>query len=231
VPGATQLVKAYIYNEDKRTQLDCLFNPTQYTFVKANTWRSQSLTGSDVPTLNFMGGGPMVMQFELFFDTYAPDEPDTTKRNQIAGQDVRTYTEVLLNLMKIDPSLASNDKAKAGRPPICSFHWGNYWSFKGVITDVTLSFTLFTNEGKPVRARATVSLQQVEQEGTYPRQNPTSGGAGTRPSHVVGPDETLDLIAYQEYGDSTLWRHLARANRLENPRTLRPGQRLIVPSL
>jgi LysM repeat protein len=222
---AAQLQKAFIYDEDhKRKALECLFNPTEYSFRKGNSWDVKSLPGQNVPSANFTGGDVMTMSFQLFFDTYSGASED-------ADQDVRDYTEKLLTLMKIDTSLNNGNNTVAGRPPIVSFHWGNYWSFKGVITNVELRFTLFTGQGKPVRATANVTLQQFEELGTYPRQNPTSGGEGVRASHVVQPGDTLDLIAYQEYGDATQWRPIARANHLENPRAIRPGQRLVVPEL
>lgn len=220
-----QLVKAYIYDEDHRRKvLECLFNPTDYELARSNQWAVDKLPGNNAPQVSFQGGDAMSMRFQLFFDTYGAGAS--------SHADVRTYTEELLKLMNIDPQLKNNDlQAHKGRPPVCSFRWGDYWSFKGVFTSVSLRFTLFESDGKPVRATADVTLQQVEEAGTYPRQNPTSGGAGARASKIVQPGETLDLIAYQEYGDPTLWRHIATANGIENPRSLHAGQRLVVPSL
>jgi hypothetical protein len=233
-----RLEKAYMYNEDMGTvAFTCLFNPTSYSFNKQNTWHSTPLTSTELPEPSFQGGGQMTMTFTIFFDTYGTEV------------DVRAYTEQLLNLMRINPlivnpppqsstgqpstpstsSSSSGSSAATNRPPICSFHWGNSWSFKGVVTKVTLDFKLFTNQGIPVRAQANVTMTQVEQEGTYPGQNPTSGGLGTRASRLVQPGDTLDLIAFQVYGDSSLWRLLAQVNSLENPRVLRPGQRLVIP--
>ncbi len=221
---ATQLQKAYILNNETQAQIPCLFNPPDYSFTKANTWTATPLTGADVPPPQFGGGGNLKMTFELFFDTYTGDEGSMT--------DVRTYTEPLLNLMKIDPSTVSADaNAKKGRPPICTFHWGTYWSFKGVVESITLKFTLFTSAGLPVRATASMGMLQVQDDGTYPAQNPTSGGEGVRASHTVEWGETLDLIAYRQYGDATKWRPLALANDMDDPRSLRPGQKLVVPEI
>jgi len=220
----TQLQKAYILNNETQAQVSCLFNPTDYSFTKANTWTATPLTGADVPAPQFGGGGNLKMTFELFFDTYTGDEASMT--------DVRTYTEKLLNLMKIDPSTLNADtNAKKGRPPVCTFHWGNYWSFKGVIENITIKFTLFTSQGLPVRATASMTMLQVKDDGTYPAQNPTSGGEGMRAARTVEWGDTLDLIAFREYGDATKWRPLAQANNLEDPRALRPGQKLVVPDI
>lgn len=227
IPRASQqLVKARFHDDDEngKVVLECLFNPAQYTIAKTNTWKLTPLRAKNVPNADFQGGGATTMQLDLTFDTYA-----TPNKEKPDSRDVRDYTNKLLNLMEIDPKL-KNDQAKnsGGRPHLCSFHWGETWSFKGVIRTVSLKFTLFDPDGTPVRATATVNMQQLREE-TYKRQNPTSGGAPLRASHVVQPGDTLELIAYQEYADPTQWRVLAQANGLEDPRALRPGQRLLVP--
>ena len=47
----------------------------------------------------------------------------------------------------------------------------------------------------------------------------------------VARGETLAGIAYESYGDATVWRCIADANALDDPRKLRPGTRLLVPAL
>lgn len=215
-------VKAYIYNEDKNAKVvECLFNPTDYSFSKSNTWNKDSASGQDVPIAHFEGGGATSMKVDLLFDTYS------LARGGGDPADVRDYTEKVFKLMKVDPSLKDSKTGKS-RPPIVSFRWGNTWSFKAVITSITQTFSLFTSDGKPVRAKLGVSFEQVQQEGTYPKQNPTSGG-DVEKVHVVGPGETIDSIAFRQYGDSAKWRVIADFNHLDNPMKLAPGQKLAIP--
>ncbi|HLG50038.1 MAG TPA: LysM domain-containing protein, partial [Chloroflexota bacterium] len=47
----------------------------------------------------------------------------------------------------------------------------------------------------------------------------------------VSPGETIDTIAFQEYGDPNQWRRIADYNRLDNPLRLRAGQKLAIPPL
>jgi len=56
-------------------------------------------------------------------------------------------------------------------------------------------------------------------------QNPTTR-TEARKIWVVHEGQTLDWIAYQEYGDPAYWRHIAETNNLANPMDLRPGQAL-----
>ena len=52
------------------------------------------------------------------------------------------------------------------------------------------------------------------------------------PAHAfVGEGETLAAIAYQEYGDSGLWRQIAEHNPIPDPRRLKAGQPLIIKPL
>jgi nucleoid-associated protein YgaU len=104
--------------------------------------------------------------------------------------------------------------------------------FLGVITQMSVRFTLFTPEGMPVRATAQVSMQEVPQvapKNAKQGQNPTSHAFGARRVHVVREGDTIDWIASTELGDASTWRVIAEANNLDDPRRLRPGQRLIIP--
>lgn len=48
---------------------------------------------------------------------------------------------------------------------------------------------------------------------------------------VVRPGETLAQIAAREYGSVDLWRTIARANNISDPRRLRAGDRIEIPDL
>jgi nucleoid-associated protein YgaU len=75
-----------------------------------------------------------------------------------------------------------------------------------------------------------LSLQECEDATQMDPQNPTSQGTYGNKVHVVKPGETMALIANMEYGDSKIWRVIADANGLDNPKDLRPGTVLeIVP--
>jgi len=209
------LEKAYITNLENNERIDCLFNPTEYAISKNNQWESVKVMGDDVPMPKFISGGAMTLTMTLFFDTYEEKK------------DVRAYTEKLFKLMRVDSKLR-NKKNKKGRPPRCMFNWGKKWGFKAIIKRMKQRFTLFLEDGTPVRATVEVTFQQVEKEGSYPPQNPTTRGELDRSVRLVRPGDRLDLIAYEEYGDPTLWKHIAEANDLANPLAIQPGQRLVI---
>jgi hypothetical protein len=227
--GSGKPVKATIWNEDKSPPakvVDCLFNPTEYTFSKRNVWGDGPAAGGEMPMASFVSGGAMTLDLELLFDTLtlAPDGGDTGPPH-----DVREYTDKVLDLMRVDPSTVDNNKQTPGRPPRVSFRWGRFWSNRSVLTSVSQRFTLFWEDGRPIRASLSVSFQQVDSGTSYPPQNPTSQGHAQR-LRLVGPGETIDSIAFGEFGDVSKWRLIADYNRLADPLHLRVGQRLAIPT-
>lgn len=214
----TGLEKAAIINLDTKETIDCMFRPKEYTFTKTNTWQSEMITGKNVPKVEFSGGQAMKLTMELFFDTYE------------LGTDVRkTHTDRIWRLMMINPS--NKDKGNKGWPPQCEFRWGLAWSFKAVITSINQKFTLFLADGTPVRSTMTVTFLQAAEEGVYPGQNPTTVSKPGYKTRRVKQGETLDWIAFEEYGDSNRWRYLADINRLDDPMRLAPGQVLAIAPL
>jgi len=199
-------------------EVQVLFNPTEYTFSRQVRWDLESVRGMNISKIDFGGGEPTTLTMQLFFDTYE------------GRKDVREHTEPIWKMTMIHPDTI-NEANKRGRPPHVQFVWGNMWSFKAVISSVTQRFTLFLPNGTPVRAVMDVTFQQIEEQGLYPKQNPTSGGGPRARRYTVRPRDTLAGIAYKEYRDPTQWRRIADANGLDNPLGLRTGQELMIPSL
>lgn len=209
------LQKAEIFLVDKPSEkLVCQFNPKDYSITKAVKWVYKQVDGKDVGDPEFSGGEARDFKLELLFDS-----TDT-------GTDVRKRYEALLKMAEIDPSKV-NPTTRKGEPPWCKFQWGSYLSFTGVINEISQNFTLFKADGTPLRAKVGVTFSEVSPK--KKGQNPTSY-TEARKIWVVHEGQTLDWIAYQEYGDPAHWRHIAQTNGLTNPMELQPGQVLkLVP--
>lgn len=212
------LEKAQIKNLYNDEVIDCMFRPKEYSFSKSNTWSTEEVVGRNVPALTAFSGGTMTLTMELFFDTYE------------AGKDVRKEcTDKLWKLMMVEQGNVGADGK--GWPPQCEFRWGQAWSFTAVITSLTQKFTLFLGDGTPVRSTVNVTFQQAAEEGQYPGQNPTTISKPGYKTRRVKQGETLDWIAFDEYGDANEWRFLADINNLDNPMELQPGQMLAIAPL
>lgn len=213
------LTKATLTNLDNQQKIDALFNPTEYTIAKSNTWQAKPIVGKNVPKLDFTGGGSRTLSIELMFDVF-----------EEKGGDVRKHVNKLWELTMIDEAKASSQTDRS-RPPLCLFQWGPDWHFKAAITSLSVRYTLFRQDGTPVRAVATLSLEEAADENDQPKTNPTSYSPSRMKRREVKPKDTLALIAFEEYGDSTKWRPIAEANRIDDPMDIAPGQILSIPSL
>jgi len=202
-----------------------LFNPNSYTIVKPVTWtvqRPDSGAAGDTqpllnaPTLVFGGGGSRTLTLELIFDVTEPIDDEPIK-------DVRTKTNAIVALTRIEP--------KKQRPPMCDVTWGaapvsSDFPFRGVVTNLTQNFLLFRSTGEPVRAKLTVVMTEALDVVTDQRQ--TDPELTTR---RVRRGDSVTAIAADVYGDPALWRVIAEANNLADPRRLTIGKTLSVPKL
>ncbi|MDO8673631.1 MAG: LysM peptidoglycan-binding domain-containing protein [Dehalococcoidia bacterium] len=214
--------KAQIVDLDSPSNMvECMFNPKEITYSKQNTWSMSPKKGQNIPKAEFGGGGAMQLQVELFFDT--------TEKGIKNATDVRDKTKKLWKMMLV-VSGKRNPETHKSQPPKVRFQWGSMLSFTAIIQSINQRFTLFNSDGTPVRATLSVTFQQCD-EAEYVPQNPTSAGSPGYKMRMVREGDALDLIAYQEYGDSSLWRVLAEANRIDDPMKLLPGQMLSIPSL
>jgi nucleoid-associated protein YgaU len=212
------LTKATIKILDGGPTLTCLFNPTDYTISRGVNWNAEDVKGN-TPKYSFTGVGKTTLSLKLLFDTSL----------EAHKKDVRTaYTDKLWKAARIKNPEAGVAERK--EPSHVLFTWGNTWSFEAVITNISQSFTLFLEDGTPIRSEVTLSLEQVKDSGTFAKQNPTSYGTPGK-IHLVQQGDRLDLLAQEYYKKPVLWRHIAEYNEIDNPRNLVPGQHLLIPPL
>jgi contractile injection system tube protein/LysM domain-containing protein len=196
-------------------RIDFQFNPKELSFSKSATWSRNAQKGSKnsgVP--EFKGPEPCKLALEMFLDSSDTQDDSVVKT-----------VEKLFSCCV--PTPESHDQKKPN-PPWVIFHWGGLTSFTGYIHSVTVKYTLFTPGGLPIRGIATVNLEEISKE--QKGQNPTSGALSTHRVHTVLSGDSLASIAWREYGDPTMWRAIATANRIDDPMRLRAGSSLLVPA-
>jgi hypothetical protein len=219
------LVKATLTNLDTKLDaeslpIEVMFNPEEYTVSKDNNFAQQAIPGLSAPILQFVNGNIQTLEMELFLDTYESNRCNNRVLNQ-AGGDVRELTEKITNLMEIEPTTHA--------PPRILFVWGSL-KFTCVLARVTQRFIMFMSNGDPVRARLSVTFNElcdVDQEAKEIKRET----ADFTKFYSVAQGETISGIAGKVYGNPKVWRAIALRNRLENPRTLATGMRLVIPRL
>jgi Contractile injection system tube protein/LysM domain len=234
------VASATITNLDTGTVVECMFRPDKYAFQRTNNWAWDGPIGS-TPKLSYNGSEDQELELDLIFDTYEPRpssyvrKPTWSAADELIAKDrdkrdVREITKWLWAMMLLSPFRKEQRTGKS-TPPHVRFQWGKLLSFIAVIRTLSETFTLFLPDGTPVRSRVKITFAKVSQAGLFPSTNPTSGGPPGYEVHMVRDGETIDLIAFQRYGDSGAWRHLADTNRLDDPDKLRAGQRLLIVPL
>ncbi|MGW1464699.1 CIS tube protein [Streptomyces sp. NPDC001493] len=194
------------------------FNPAQLSLSRRALWTATPAqierTGAKP---EFMGVEAMQMGLEIFLDS--SDKP--------TGNTVLKKVESLLDCCEV--TLRSIG-AKKPSPPWVVFQWGAFSTvrFTAYISSVDVSYTVFGTTGVPIRATARLQLTEIPSKTRG--QNPTSGALTAQRVHRVVAGDSLQSLAWREYGSAAAWRSIAKANGIDDPRVLPPGTELIMPS-
>jgi hypothetical protein len=137
--------------EPSGTTLRCeaQFNPNQIQLDSQAPWTKQAKKG--VPHLEYTGKDPRSMSFELFFDGF---ETNTSVQPEL--ENLRLMLEHI------------SDKTK--RPPKVKVIWGekdksaDLPDFPAVVASVNVKYTMFSPEGKMLRASASVKLTEAQHD-------------------------------------------------------------------
>lgn len=207
-------------------------NPSELTFEKGVRLAEVAIPGLDAPILQFVRGNAETLSVELFFDTTE------------TGQAVTYYTDQVYGLVKIDPVTHA--------PPVCTFEWGvefpGFWigeednggiadqvsqtrgELQCVVERISQRFSLFAQDGTPLRAVLTLSLKEYRTVDEQIDEIAFQSNDHTR-QHVVQEGDTLPGIAARLFGRAADWRALADHNRLTDPLALEPGMVLEIPPI
>jgi LysM repeat protein len=196
-----------------------MFNPTEYTFEDASKWQEHGTAGGYNPELQYAGGDRRRLSMELFYDTYE----DQT--------DVRLYTGKLAELLLV----TINKDNDGRRPPKLQLSWGGEagntgFPFVCVMESLKQQFTLFNEDGTPLRAKCTVSFKEFILPKEESQREPKRRSYPEK-TYTVREGDTLAGIAAALWKDPSKWRVLAKANGIRNPRVLTVGQSLLVPAI
>jgi nucleoid-associated protein YgaU len=190
----------------KVRDMSVLINPSEYTMEKENEFASIGIPGSQSPLLQFTKGGLETLSMELFFDSYED------------GSDVRSYTDQITDLLKIDGSINA--------PPVVKFIWGTL-SFTCVLKRASRKFTMFLPDGTPVRSTMNVTFQKygIDEEAADNRP----GSPNKTRVHAVNEGDSLWSLSARFYGSSGQWRQIADKNAIDDPMKLKAGMQIIIP--
>ncbi len=210
------LEKAILTNTVSNDQIPVLFNPEEYTINRENNFAQMAIPGLRAPLLQFVAGNMQTLEMELLVDSH-----EAYRNYNEAGQDVRTLTRKITDLMNIDPTTHA--------PPVLLFSWGSL-AFKCVLARASQRFIMFLADGTPVRARLQVTFNEfvnAELEAKETKRETVDYSH----LHTVAQGETLSSIATKVYQNPAMWRPIAINNNLDHPGQIAVGQQLLIPQL
>jgi nucleoid-associated protein YgaU len=194
-----------------RQQFPLQFNPREYQVQAQAEWQTDSNNKGGVG--QYKGTNPFTIGLEVFID-----EPTRESMEAKCPKLVEQVDILLGSVHRFESSPL---------PPLLEFTWGPR-SFQAVAKSVTAKYSMFSADGEPIRATCTLQLTVLPE--TWARQNPTSGTPRIDRAHRVVLGDSLASIAYEKYGDPTLWRAVALANGLDDPTRPPLGRYVVVPS-
>ncbi|KUF18738.1 LysM peptidoglycan-binding domain-containing protein [Streptomyces silvensis] len=194
------------------------FNPSTLTIARRASWTvTPTASNRDGAQPEFMGAEAREMGVEIFLDS--SDQPTSNT--------VMKKVKALLDCCAVT---ARSRDADQPSPPWVIFQWGSFGTarFTAYVASVEASYTLFGTSGVPIRATCQLRLHEIP--GEPDGQNPTSGALTAQRVHRVVAGDSLQSLAWREYGDATVWRTIAEANGIDDPSTLASGTELVLPA-
>lgn len=221
--GKNQLEKAVITvldGADKNKIIAVLFNPTEYSIDRTNSYKAMAIPGLGSPILQFVNGECDQLSMELFLDDYTDPDGPTSLRSKERDPVARRLKDIS-HLLEIDRDLHA--------PPPVRFNWGPM-EFVGIMEKLGRKVTKFHPDGTPARATLSVAFKEYR---TLRQQleNPRRESADKTKRRVVVGRDSLWAIAAREYDDPREWVRIAEANDLDDPREIRPGDWLTLPPM
>ena len=188
------------------------YNPSEYSLESSAKYAVPKAKTSQDAKQEYINEESDRLSFKLTIDGFTKNSTDDESEAANVSEDVQK----LKSLLKID-----GDQHK---PPECEFKWGGL-EFRGVMDKLSVRYTMFSSNGKPIRAALDVSIVQT-------KTMPTVLNSPDRTKRRVLPQDTeLYMVANEEYDSPEEWRPIAIANGIKNPRIVETGVALRLPPL
>lgn len=202
---------------EKDKSFEFMLNPSEYDHSFSIGYNKKEAIGQSGSDAKFSGTRPEKLKFRTLIDgSGAVAGPDSTTR------DVKTQIKELKDIVYT----YSGEKHEPSHVRVL---WGSQIFF-GRLESMSVDNTLFKPSGEPLRAKVQLSFcgfMSKEEEAL--RANRSSPDL----SHLieVKAGDTLPLLCYRVYKDSTYYLEVAKVNNMTQFSHLEPGSKLHFPPL
>jgi LysM repeat protein len=191
-------------------------NPSAYERSLTVDYTQDQTIGSNASTQSFKSMGQSDLKLTFFVD-------GTGVVKLPAGfTDVDDYIKKFTDLV-------TKYQGEIHRPYYLLIIWGTL-KFTGVCSKIDIKYSLFNPQGKALRATIDITITQSKDYKTKIQE-----GANSSPDlthlRTVNSGDTLPLMAYRIYGDSSYYIEVARVNGLNSFQDIKPGDQIYFPPI
>lgn len=189
------------------------FNPESLKVTFSNQNASGDQRGGSA--IQYVGAGTTKLSFDLWFDVTSSHHGGGE-----ATEDVRELTNQVLFFMTPQKQPPGPEGEDRYLPPGVRFQWGRFL-FEGVMDSLNETLEYFSEDGRPLRSKLSVSFSKQEirfEEGE--QQGGSALGTSAAPggsNQQAAAGDTLQGLA------GANWPSIAAANGIENPLDLAAG--------
>jgi hypothetical protein len=213
---------------------EAFINPTGFSMTYKTKHNTDQAQGKSKASLGYIASPPSDLQLEFLFDGTGVTELNSGNKliNTIAEKLGKKDAFIKKTVEKqIEDFYNATGKLNGPihKPYNVEITWGDL-SFRGVLSEFTLDYKLFNNEGKALRVIGKAKFSESISPELEAKQAKTESPDLTH-KRTVQAGDTLPLMTERIYGDSKYYLEVAKVNGLINFRTLIPGQELFFPPL
>ncbi|KPH15032.1 hypothetical protein [Chryseobacterium sp. ERMR1:04] len=235
--GALTKLKIDTYKDDSYSPdakintkaFEAFINPTGFSVTYKTKHNTNQAQGKSKASLGYIVSLASGLQLEFLFDGTGVTEsnPGNKLINKIKG---KVFAKQAVKQQIKDFYKATGELAgPIHKPYHVVLHWGDF-EFKGILSELTIEYKLFDNEGLPLRAIGKATFNESISPELESKMANTNSPDLTH-KRTVQDGDTLPLMTERIYGDSKYYLEVAKVNGLINFRQLKPGQDLFFPPL
>lgn len=210
------VIKAYTaadYSGEAASEFEAYVNPSEITLAYEAEYDQAQGSGTTNSRMNFKKMKPGDMTLTFFIDgTGASGRPCDGQEKVESFQTVTGYN------------------GDIHRPNYLKIGWGTLTIKRCVLKSASIAYKLFKPDGVPLRAVITAAFTDNSDDQTRVAMAQDQSPDLTH-FRLVKAGDSLPLLCHEIYGDPGMYLRVARANGLDDFRTLVPGTRLRFPPL
>ncbi|MEL6555683.1 MAG: hypothetical protein AAFQ63_19810 [Cyanobacteria bacterium J06621_11] len=223
---ALEKLRIYAYENEERTGIpyiyEVMFNPESYSFTYVNTYNSSQCPSTSDNQADYTGTEPRDLKLKLIVD-------DTSAMAGLwSGKSLRPMGKTVPQRVEDFLDLTTRLYGDSQGSRYLQLTWGEM-EFDCRVKSVQVNYTLFNRKGVATRAELDVAF--IEDVKKHPVGSAVSSGLTN--VRTLWSGFSLPLLSAAIYAtanySANYYVQVARANRLNSLRGVKPGTRLVFP--